>query len=79
MKRQNMLRKFEILVHAQPETINDDTIIEDIRGWDSLSNVEFRMMVEDEFGRDLDGVKVDRARTVGDLMDLIAELGLFED
>jgi len=78
MTRQDMLRKFEEFVKAEPNSISDDTLIDDIGEWDSLKNVEFRMLVEDEFGQDLDGVKVDKARKVGDLMDLVAELGFFE-
>lgn len=78
MKRLDMLRKFEEFVKAAPGSISEDTVIEDIHSWDSLKNVEFRMLVEDEFGQDLDGVKVDKAKTVGDLMDLVAELGFFE-
>lgn len=78
MKRQDMLRKFEEFVNAEANSISDDTLIEDILTWDSLKNVEFRMLVEDEFGQDLDGVKVDKAKKVGDLMDLVAELGFLE-
>ena len=78
MKRQDMLRKFEEFVNAEANSISDDTLIDDILTWDSLKNVEFRMLVEDEFGHDLDGVKVDKAKKVGDLMDLVAELGFLE-
>ncbi|WP_156302361.1 acyl carrier protein [Methylogaea oryzae] len=45
-----------------------------MRGWDSLKNMEFRMLVEDELGRALDGLKVDQARTVGDLVALVADM-----
>ena len=78
MKRQDMLRIFEEFVKAEVNSISDGTLIIDIPTWDSLKNVEFRMLVEDEFGQDLDGVKVDKAKTVGDLLDLVAELGFLE-
>ncbi|BBL71322.1 acyl carrier protein [Methylogaea oryzae] len=73
MTKQEFMRQLEELVNAPPG-LSEDTLLEGMRGWDSLKNMEFRMLVEDELGRALDGLKVDQARTVGDLVALVADM-----
>lgn len=73
MTKQEFMRELEELVNAQPG-LSEDTVLEGMRGWDSLKNMEFRMFVEDEMGRALDGLKVDQARTIGDLVALVADM-----
>jgi acyl carrier protein len=68
------MSELESLVNARPGSLAEDTPIEGLRGWDSLKNVEFRMFVEDELGRDLDGLKVEQAGSIGDLVALVADL-----
>jgi acyl carrier protein len=46
----------------------------DVRGWDSLSHTMILMNLEDGFGIQLPMDRVLRLGTVGDLIDLIAEL-----
>jgi acyl carrier protein len=46
----------------------------DVRGWDSLSHTMILMNLEDGFGIQLPMDRVLRLGTVGDLVDLIAEL-----
>ena len=74
MTKQEFLQQLEILIKAAPGFLSEDTAMEGLKGWDSLSNVELRMLVEAELGRDLDGLKVDRAQKVGDLVALVADL-----
>ena len=74
MNKQKFFTELEALVNAPPGCIQENTLIEGLSGWDSLSNTEFRWMVADQLGRELDGLKVDRARTVGDLLALVVDL-----
>lgn len=46
----------------------------DVRGWDSLSHTMILIQLEDGFGIRLPMDRVLRLSTVGDLVDLIAEL-----
>jgi len=74
MTKQQLLRELEILAKAAPGSFTESTRIEGLEGWDSLKTMEFRLLVEEELGRDLDGLKVERARTISDLTILVEDL-----
>jgi acyl carrier protein len=57
-----------------PVPITRETRAMDVRGWDSLSHTMILMQLEDGFGLHLPLERVLRLATVGDLVDLIAEL-----
>jgi acyl carrier protein len=48
--------------------ITEQTVAEDIDGWDSLSHTIFIMNVEDEFGTEFDLAKVFSFDNVGDMI-----------
>lgn len=52
-------------------SVTAETVLEGLSGWDSLANEEFRMLVEDRLSLEIDGIKVDRSRTAGDLLKLM--------
>ena len=55
-------------------TITRLTKAMDVRGWDSLSHTIILLHLEDDFSVRFPMERVLKARTVGDLVDLIAEL-----
>ena len=55
--------------HVQLERL--DNQVADL-GFDSLDMVEARMVVEDEFGVEIDDDSFDACKTVGDIVDLVA-------
>lgn len=74
MTKQDLLRELEILTKAEPGSLDESTPIEGIKGWDSLKNMEFRLLVADELGQELDGLAVERSRTLGELIALVKNL-----
>lgn len=61
-------------IQCGPVSISRATRAMDVRGWDSLSHTMILMNLEDGFGVELPMDRVLRLGTVGDLVDLIAEL-----
>jgi len=61
-------------IQCGPVPISRTTRAMDVRGWDSLSHTMILMNLEDGFGVQLPMDRVLRLGTVGDLVDLIAEL-----
>ncbi len=61
-------------IHCGAVPIGRETRAMDVRGWDSLSHTMILMNLEDGFGIELPMDRVLRLETVGDLVDLIAEL-----
>jgi len=61
-------------IQCGPVPIGRATRAMDVRGWDSLSHTMILMNLEDGFGVQLPMDRVLRLATVGDLVDLIAEV-----
>jgi acyl carrier protein len=61
-------------VQCGPVKITRTTRAMEVRGWDSLSHTMILMQLEDGFGVRLPMERVLGLATVGDLVDLIAEL-----
>lgn len=49
--------------------IHDDTVAEDIVGWDSLMNVVLMLAAETEFGVNLNAAQVGKMKNVGEMID----------
>ena len=47
------------------------TTAADVRGWDSMKQIEINIAVEERYGIRLSAREVDAMRSVGDLVDLI--------
>jgi acyl carrier protein len=60
----------EVLMRDDIE-IGPTTTAADVVGWDSLKHVEIILQVEEKYGIDMPLAEVSRARTVGDLVNLI--------
>jgi acyl carrier protein len=61
-------------VQCGPVAITRATRAMDVRGWDSLSHTMILMQLEDGFGIQMPMERVLTLGTVGELVDLIAEL-----
>jgi len=48
-----------------------ETCAADVRGWDSMKQIEINIAVEERYGIRLTSREVDAMRSVGDLIDLI--------
>ncbi|MBK1840794.1 acyl carrier protein [Azospirillum sp. YIM B02556] len=52
-------------------TIDDETVAEDVNGWDSLSHVRLLLAIEKKFSITIGPLEADRLKNVGELIDLI--------
>ena len=67
----------EIIVYhvgCNPEAVTLEANLEDDLGMDSLDAVEVLMVVEDDFGVMLDDDDLEKVKTVGDAVNLIARV-----
>ena len=55
--------------------LSDETTAEDINGWDSLTHISLLSAVEDEFDIRFDMRAVRSMKNVGEMVDMICELG----
>lgn len=59
------------------ETIElyDETVADDVDGWDSFEHINLVVAVEEEFGFKIPMGKTVKMKNVGEMVDLIVELG----
>lgn len=55
--------------------LNDETTAEDIEDWDSFEHINLVVAVEDEFSFKIPMGKVVTMKNVGEMVDIILELG----
>jgi len=55
--------------------VNDETTSDDIDDWDSFEHINLIVAVEDEFGMKIPMGKVVTMKNVGEMVDIILELG----
>ena len=66
---------FEDVFDDDSIQLNDKTTADDIEGWDSLENINLIVAVEDEFSIKIPMGKVVTMKNVGEMVDIILEMG----
>ncbi|MDY5817665.1 MAG: acyl carrier protein [Treponema sp.] len=56
-------------------TVKDETVSDDVDGWDSLEHINLIVAVENEFSFKIPMGKVVTMKNVGEMVDLILEMG----
>lgn len=55
--------------------LNDETVADDVDGWDSFEHINLVVAVEEEFGFKIPMGKTVKMKNVGEMVDLIMESG----
>lgn len=55
--------------------IQDETVADDVDGWDSFEHINLVVAIEDEFGFKIPMGKVVTMKNVGEMVDIILEMG----
>jgi len=55
--------------------LNDDTVADDVDGWDSFEHINLIVGVEEEFNFKIPMGKVVTMKNVGEMVDIILEMG----
>jgi acyl carrier protein len=71
MDRQEMLVEIEGLLELDAGSLAESVPLADIPNWDSMQALNFILLVQQTAGKVIEGVEVNRARTVGDLLDSV--------
>ncbi len=75
MNREDILKRIEEIFQEELEiddlVLNDETIAEDVEGWDSLSHVQLVAAMEEAFGIEFKSREILSWNNIGDLVDCI--------
>lgn len=66
---------FRDILNDENIELNDDTVSDDIDGWDSFEHINLIQGVEEEFDCRIPMGKVVTMKNVGEMVDIIIELG----
>ena len=66
---------FREILDDETIELQDDTTADDVDGWDSFEHINLIVGVEDEFGFKIPMGKVTTMKNVGEMVDIILELG----
>ena len=73
MKRTEAYRELEDLTGIEKELLSDSKPIKDVEEWDSMAIMSFIAFTEENFGIVLEGDQVQKAKTFGELFDLLGD------
>ncbi len=66
---------FREILDDENIVLNDDTVADDVDGWDSFEHINLVVGVEEEFGFKIPMGKVVTMKNVGEMVDIIQEFG----
>lgn len=66
---------FQEVFDDEEITVNDDTVADDVDGWDSFEHINLVVAIEEEFSFKIPMGKVVTMKNVGEMVDIILELG----
>lgn len=66
---------FQEVFDDEDITVNDETVADDVDGWDSFEHINLIVAIEEEFSFKIPMGKVVTMKNVGEMVDIILELG----
>ena len=66
---------FRDILDDESIELYDDTVADDVEGWDSFEHINLIVGVEEEFGFKIPMGKVVSMKNVGEMVDIILEMG----
>lgn len=70
MDTKDFLLALDEMLELEPGTLTGDEELESLENWDSLAVISFIALVDEKLGLVVEGEKLAKAKTVGDLLAL---------
>lgn len=70
MNSKDFLLALDEMLELDAGTLTGGEVLADLDTWDSLAIISYIALVDEKLGRIVEGGKLAKARTVGDLLDL---------
>jgi acyl carrier protein len=71
LDKQAFLRSFEQMIEAAQGSLNEESVLMDTEGWNSMAFLGFIAMADEEFGLNPDPKAIRACVTIQDLMRLV--------
>ncbi|MDR1656434.1 MAG: acyl carrier protein [Deltaproteobacteria bacterium] len=73
MTNKQKLALLEELFDAEVGSLQPTSFLEDIEQWDSINKLSLIILMDEEFGKAIDGNDLKKLITVGDILELMGE------
>ena len=73
MDKDKKLALLEELFELDSGELTEDTVLEDLATWDSMTRLSLIVMMDDELGKELTGAQIRGFVTVADILDFMGE------
>lgn len=73
MTNEEKIAALEDLMELDEGTLTEDTLLEDVDEYDSMTKLSLAVMMEDDFGVKLESETIKGFKTVGDIMKLMVK------
>ena len=73
MERKEIIGMIEDILDVEQGSLNEDSVLDQIEEYDSMTKLSLIVMCDDEFGKKLTGERLIEFQTVKDILDFIEE------
>ncbi len=73
MTQQEFLRELEVMLEIEVGSLTGEETLDSLTNWDSFQILNFVMLVDEKVKLVVDGAAAGKAKTVNDLIKLVAE------
>lgn len=71
MNTQEKMQLISEILDVDITSINENTVLNDLDEWDSMSRLSVIVMMDDEFGKTISGSDVRNLKTIKDILDMM--------
>lgn len=73
MNKEVFMIKIAEALYEEEMILTNDTILDELDGWDSLGRLEIFALIKEEFGKSIEPESLRNCQKVGDIIDLVEE------
>ena len=71
METKEKLAMLEEMFELEDGTLKEDTLLNDIEEWDSMSKLSLIVLIDDEFGKKVSGEQIKSLVSIKDILNLM--------
>lgn len=71
MDTSKKIEMLEDMLELDAGTLTPDMVLEDIDEWDSMAALSFIVLIDEEFGKTINGEDIKKLKTIQDVLDIM--------
>lgn len=71
MTNREKMALLEDVFELDPGKLKEETVLEDLENWDSMTKLSLIVLMDDRFGKKVAGKEIEGLKTVRDILDIM--------